>query len=805
MKGIDDTGKPPDPTPGRKRRALRSGLFAALGVLSAAIFGTSCPKPTQYGGPIPLDSAGVAARFGQLCKARRGEPSEGCPPVDDAGVAPASVHRLTPGEELAGPMAMGRPGDYLVENGEVAFVVQALGRGFGFAEGGGNVIDAADARVRVDELSMLTTSLGAFPRQAVYDALEGGVELGGIGWVEARGHDSRDPSLAVVTRYTLTPRSRALAIETTVENRGAAPSDAVALGDNIAWGTTDKVADGMPRGFTGKSTTAFLGGAGASTSYVVIPFHDELVSTNGDTWSDTRTGDPARIPPGQSISYARELGVGERGGEGGVTALLGVLTAGVRPPPASKEARSTGKVAARICERRADGACPGAPGKLTIVPEGNDGDSTRFVAAATVDGDVAVDIAPGRYRMVASRGPAWSLAEGPLDVEAGRTSRVTLAIAKVVDTKGYIGCDLHQHATLSGDAAASNEMRVLSNVAEGVECAVASEHNGAGDLSDAVHRLGVDAIFRTFSGDEVSSDANAHPFGHVNIFPLVPVLGADVRAGAPSIRDLDAHQAFSVIRALPGPPIIQVNHPLAHANGYFHFYGFDPKTGAGTDPHYDGGFDAIEVWNGNSVGDRDATLAPFYALLLTGHVVTPTANSDTHSYVGRIGPSGGHEAGYPRTYIATADDTPTRFTGEDLIRGLRERRDVVLTNGPFVRLTVAGVSPGGVARAKGGHVTVNAHVERAPWVDATSIAFVVGGEERPAIKLTGAKTTALGAKVDDVSARLAVPRDTFVLAVVRGERSLGPVVTGGPLSRPPFAMTSPVWVDADGDGRSLGR
>ena len=38
-------------------------------------------------------------------------------------------------------MAMGRPGDYLIENGEVAFVIQQIGRGFGFAEGGGNIVD----------------------------------------------------------------------------------------------------------------------------------------------------------------------------------------------------------------------------------------------------------------------------------------------------------------------------------------------------------------------------------------------------------------------------------------------------------------------------------------------------------------------------------------------------------------------------------------------------------------------------------------------------------------------------------------
>jgi hypothetical protein len=41
--------------------------------------------------------------------------------------------------------------------------------------------------------------------------------------------------------------------------------------------------------------------------------------------------------------------------------------------------------------------------------------------------------------------------------------------------------------------------------------------------------------------------------------------------------------------------------------------------------------------------------------------------------------------------------------------------------------------------------------------------------------------------------------------VVQGNRPLTPVLSGAPDEILPFAMTSPIWIDADGDGRALGR
>ena len=44
-----------------------------------------------------------------------------------------------------------------------------------------------------------------------------------------------------------------------------------------------------------------------------------------------------------------------------------------------------------------------------------------------------------------------------------------------------------------------------------------------------------------------------------------------------------------------------------------------------------------------------------------------------------------------------------------------------------------------------------------------------------------------------------------MIVEVRGQKPLEPVLTGDAAGILPFAMTAPLWIDADGDGNALGR
>src|SRR5262249_7389597 len=156
-------------------------------------------------------------------------------------------------QELGGPNATGKPGDLMIENDEVVFVVDALGSGSGFAESGGNVIDAADARSRKDELGQLFTYFGTFPRQGIYTSIDTRVEPDGTAVVESRGKELYDASLGVVTQYRLGATDRTLLIRTTVTNQGTKRLTGFGLGDAIQWGGAEKLAPGKSVGFKGRS------------------------------------------------------------------------------------------------------------------------------------------------------------------------------------------------------------------------------------------------------------------------------------------------------------------------------------------------------------------------------------------------------------------------------------------------------------------------------------------------------------------------------------------------------------------------
>ena len=201
----------------RARRAPPVAIAAVFAIAACAERGDFTPQIVVQPGAAAR-SLWLASRAGDRADAK-----------DEA----ARVHVMAAGEELGGPNAVGRPGDFLLENGEVALVIDQLGSSAGFAESGGNLVDAADARERKDELGQVLTYFGTFPRQGVYEAITSGNAADGSAWVEARGHELLEPQLAVTTRYTLRPGDRAVLLETTLRNGAASPALDLSLGDAI--------------------------------------------------------------------------------------------------------------------------------------------------------------------------------------------------------------------------------------------------------------------------------------------------------------------------------------------------------------------------------------------------------------------------------------------------------------------------------------------------------------------------------------------------------------------------------------------
>jgi len=825
----------------------------------------ACPAPADVTPMIHVDprAAGRLDWFGKPAA------SSEAPPRPKA----ARVHVMKDGEQLGGPAATGRSGDLLLENDEVAFVIDQLGSSTGFAESGGNLLDAADAHARKDELGQLFTYYGTFPRQGVYETLTSGTGEDGSAWVEARGRELYEARVTVTTRYTLQAPDRALLVETTLENGGDAPVTIPSLGDAVQWGGAEKVAPGKTRGFKGPSSGAFVGGVGRFTSYALTSTEGAIDGVSGSSWTDTAQRKNVTLDPhGGVAKYTRVFLVGPRPD---TSSLVAELAMAAGEPTGALEVKleggtlGTGEVlsltpvggteamtlaapyAAQLPAGRYDVTVPGAGGakgtadvksdaavdlslkvdpratltlgcagpcKLTV--EGTGGTATPDFGPShasgparnqvTTRGDaVSVLVAPGRYHVTASRGPEYALDATDLELATGATRAVTLTPKRVVDTAGYIGCDFHQHTVLGADSPVAKGDRVVSNVAEGVEVAVASEHNVIADLEPLVRGMHLEDSMVAIAGDELTTDASRKPWGHANVWPM-PFDAAKPRGGSPALRDRTAKETFDSLRSsLPGGPpgegrygfVVQINHPRMGNIGYFELLHFDQARGVGTGDGYDASFDALEVWNGRNVGSRDTVVDDWRALLRTGHVVTPTADTDTHGIVG-------WEAGYPRTYVRVADDgnlatwDPSRT--QDLARGVKVLRDVVLTNGPMLRVTANGAPIGGVA--KGRAVTLKVHVECAPWVDVDTVTVkhVSTGEKDLTRPVTLAPTNT-GSMAADVSIPVVVRADDALYVVATGSKLMTPVLAGDAKEISPWAMSGALWVDADGDGKSLHR
>jgi|GEM_PF-1000468 len=868
---------------GSKTRMAQRVLAAAAPLVLAL---AACPKPTD-GDPQIAVSPGAAGRI-NLIGSRAGKAKRDAP-------ARARAHTMDAAQaaKLGGPNATGRTGDWVLENEEVVFVVDALSGGGGFAESGGNLVDAADARARHDELGQLFTYFGVFPRQAVYTSLTGREEPDGSAIVEARGAELYEPALHVTTQYRLAGSDRALLLVTTLENTSAAPITLPGVGDAIQWGGAEKVAPGKPVGFKGVSRGPFIGGVGRGVSYAITSTDGEIAAVSGSSWTDTEQQNNVVIAPHASVTYERVFVVGERGDVASITSELtkasggdvgaveialvdangtpanvtpdakvivatpggdevmslvagksGTTIVGELPPgrwllayaPSAGRRALTAGAAGRVAiEVKKDGTAHarlavsevatltvgctsgGAPLPCKVTLEGQAGTVTPDLGPAhaatlaknqmfAVGTRPTAQVPPGRYRLTFSRGPEYTVESDDVVLVGGAAAvEVTKELVRVVDTTGYVATDFHQHTTASADSAVSTRDRIVANVAEAVEVAVVSEHNVVADFAPTVKALGLADYVVHIPGDEVTTDASKKPWGHVNVFPL-EVDVAKPRGGAPAARDRLAKDVFDEVRAMSGAPrIIQVNHPRSGLNGYFDQLAFDAKTGVGQGAGYATGFDALEVWNGRNVEARDKVLGDYFALLRTSRPVTAIADTDTHGIVG-------HEAGLPRTYVKVAkDDALGAWDGRrtaDVVASVRELRDVVLTNGPFLQVTANGAGIGGVARARSGLVDVRVRITCTSFtaVERIELRSVNGATVVGAASVTVTpRRSATGALEADAKLTVRAARDDAFVVIASGSRPMRPVFFGDEAEITPWAMSGAIWIDADGDGSALGR
>ncbi|MEZ4404964.1 MAG: CehA/McbA family metallohydrolase [Polyangiales bacterium] len=409
-------------------------------------------------------------------------------------------------------------------------------------------------------------------------------------------------------------------------------------------------------------------------------------------------------------------------------------------------------------------------------------------------GRAAINVPPGHYRALITRGGEYS----PLvfdDVEVSPTDGAELRgdLQRVVDTEGELAGEFHVHSAPSFDSDVPLDQRVLSLAVEGVEVFASTDHDALGDFAPAIRRLGLERHIHWIRGDEITADG----LGHFGAMPLPPGLDPAVSLthDEPTVTAI-----LERARRLAPDAVIQLNHPMwnSYPIGWWSVAGFDPATGASRLALTDL-FDAVEVWNSHTLDEDpavnvevDQVIDAWMATLQLGHVTTAMGNSDTH----RLAQS---PPGWPRSYLRVPTDDPARVN-DAMVAGAILAGDVSLTSGPFLRMTVDGVRPGGtVSMVRERTVTVTVEVQATTATPADLVEVIVN---RAVVA-----TRRIDAPLDRgvIRQRWELPvtltRDAWVLARTRAAMPVGEA--GGAHLRPmeSLALVNPVFVDTDGDGR----
>ncbi len=421
-----------------------------------------------------------------------------------------------------------------------------------------------------------------------------------------------------------------------------------------------------------------------------------------------------------------------------------------------------------------------------------------------------ISLAPGTYKVYATRGPEYSVTETSLKIgEPGAYSLTIEAPVRAIETPGWISADLHIHAGPSFDNSFSVDERIRSFIAQGGEVMVSTEHDVVYDYSDDIARLGASDLMKTVTGVEITSEASTeeapYTMGHGNAFPF-EMKPDHFKNGAPVSEGRRWREAIGELHQQDKNPIVQLNHarqnsPLVDGvdviskQAFFTHMGsigvaYDPSVplseGANAslierDPvtcFRDIDFDAMELINGVGMARYYKLREDWFSLLKQGLSLTGTANSDSHTAVEVVA--------LPRMMIAAVDDQLSAFDESAFIDAVRDGQ-AYGTTGPLIDVTLGEATMGGLYQGR--EATLAVEISATDWVPVSTLRVFVNG---------GLVETRTVDSNSHTEVPLSFGRDAFVTIEVEGppEGVYTEVLPG----YVPFAFSNPIYVDADEDG-----
>ncbi|NBQ01785.1 MAG: hypothetical protein EBU27_00850, partial [Opitutae bacterium] len=357
------------------------------------------------------------------------------------------------------------------------------------------------------------------------------------------------------------------------------------------------------------------------------------------------------------------------------------------------------------------------------------------------NGQFSIGLAPGKYKIIITRGIEHDHYEKMLEVKKGKFVTIQTSLIRSVKTTGWVSTDFHNHSTPSGDNICGTPDRLINLAAEHIEFAPTTEHNRIMDWTPTIKSLGLAGEISTIPGMELTGSGP-----HLNAFPLTPKHHHQ-DGGAPTWTKDPRVNALNL-----------KNHSGHHPSGWIHINHPDMIENfidRNKDGNPDGGYpgilsliDAIETENYRAAEilhrapykiSRRASREQVYIvrefvwlqMLNRGMKTWGIAVSDAHTVHG-------NGVGGWRTYVRCSTDDPSKIDWREISRRAKGGQ-MILTTGPYLEVsTTDGVLSGGLARAND-FIDLKVRVQCPSWIDIDRIQVLVNG--RPVESLNFTRTS----------------------------------------------------------------
>lgn len=597
-------------------------------------------------------------------------------------------------------------------------------------------------------------------------------------------------------------------LEDTIELK---PQQEVVISRFFAVGTSPAQAVGEVRALKGGKVGSVTGqiveqqgGKGVSTATILVPDGDKKQIP---AYPDAEGHFSLKLPQGATELTVEDLG--RASGNLTVTVTEGNVVAPKFDIPAASRIRfditdESGKPIP--CKAHFAPLDEGAP-KLDLGP--------KWRAHGCVDqymsenGQFTQQLPSGKYRVVVVRGPEYSHLEQEVNLEAGKEFAFKGTLKRVVDTKGWISADFHNHSTPSGDNVCDTDGRLINIAAEHLEFTPTTEHNRFYDWEPTIKALGLESFIKTVKGIELTGSRQ-----HVNAFPFEPEY-LKQNNGAPDWND-DPRITVLTLRRWQSERAdrwIQFNHPdLSNmfidrnsdgiADGGFvgvgsMIDGAESQNGAGTDILADSPFRLSRP--AGSLAMKVSAIREFVwrQLLNQGLRVTAVGVADAHSVYG-------NGVGCWRCYLPSSTDEPAKIDWAELSPHAKAGH-LVLSTGPFLEVTTQnGKIAGDDDRATGG-IDLKVRVQCTDWMNINRVQVLVNSRPDPKLNFTRESHPQMfkdGVVKFDEKIHVPLQHDAHLIVVAideNGDEKIGYGTSDYARIRP-CAYNNPIYVDADGHG-----